>query len=237
MIRDAQHIIDYATSPDGLNYDIRNVIVMGRSIGTGVAIQVAARYSLLRGIILVSSFTSIRDVAKHAVGSLLKVFVPDIFQSLDIIGEVKVPTLFIHGKKDDFIPYIQSVQLYEKSGAKKKLVLQEHMEHNRGRIERDIFKPIESFLTDDLELTDLDFLKINTMDIYDDDNSKSGRCSTISLPDPQRRPNINFLFKDRRHLYDLESEVDPEDTNLKESFRKRADSECLTLTSMLKNPL
>ena len=103
MLRDAQHIIDYAVQADGLNYPIENIILIGSSLGTGVAIQLAARYPLLKALVAIAPFTSIRDVANNMAGSISKLIIPDIFRSYDMMSEVQVPSLFIHGIKDEVI--------------------------------------------------------------------------------------------------------------------------------------
>lgn len=166
MIRDAQHVVDYATRSDGLNYSAENVILMGRSLGTGVTIQLAARCPYLRGIILISPFTSIRDVAKNVAGSISKLIIPDIFQSHDIISEVRLPVLFIHGREDDLIPFSHSVKLYESCGSsQKRLEIRDNMSHNRCREERDIIQPIEKFLAEELQITDLPFAYIKSRSV------------------------------------------------------------------------
>ena len=113
-------------------------------------------------MILISPFTSVRDVAKHAAGPLSRMFIPNVLESADIIEDVNTPILCIHGKKDDVIPYTHSIKLYEKAVGKKRLVLRETMSHNKSDKEKDIFQPIESFLLEDLELTDLPCFKLKT---------------------------------------------------------------------------
>jgi len=75
---------------------------MGRSIGTGVAVQVAAMRSP-SSLILISPFTSIKDVAKHLFGNL-SVLVKERFKSVECASNVSCPTLIIHGKLDNLIP-------------------------------------------------------------------------------------------------------------------------------------
>ena len=149
MIQDAEQIIDYASRPDGLNYPIENIILVGKSLGTGVTVQAAAKYPLLKAIILISAFTSIRDVAKIIAGSISKLVIPDIFRSIDVIHEIKSPMLFIHGVKDELIPYSHSIDLHKSCGSsKKKLELRESMDHNRVHFDKDIFFPIQKFLNE-----------------------------------------------------------------------------------------
>lgn len=193
MIRDAQHIIDYATKEDGLNYSIENTIVVGRSMGTGVAVQLAVRYPELRGMVLISAFTSVRDVANSVAGSLSKIIIPDIFQSLDIIEQVMVPTLFIHGKKDEVIPYIHSIKLHDQCGSEiKRLELRDLMDHNRCKLEKDLFEPIERFLRNDLAIKDLRSPRVkplimNISPEEEDDEMEIQRSRTTQFEKSQSR--------------------------------------------------
>lgn len=154
MVQDTEQAILYATSPNGLGYDIKDVILIGRSIGTGVAVEIAAKYPNIRGTVLISAFLSIRDVAQHVAGAISKLFVGDIFKNILLIDKIRCPILFIHGKKDELIPFWHSSRLYEKAQCNKKLVLSEGMDHNRAKVESDIYRPIESFLLDDLQIKD-----------------------------------------------------------------------------------
>lgn len=175
LISDAQDVIDYATKTDGLNYSIENIIVVGRSLGTGVAVQLAAKYPALKAMILISAYTSIRDIAYSVAGSLSKIFIPNIFPNLETIKGIMVPALFIHGKKDELIPDTHAVKLFESCpSTKKRLEVRDAMDHNRCLIEKDIFEPIERFLTGDLQITDLKGLKLeflNLANVTSDDNA------------------------------------------------------------------
>lgn len=61
-----------------------------------------------------SGFTSIKAVAKHLAGALAGALLKERFKNKKYITNVKCPTLVIHGKKDDMIPYKQAVALYGK---------------------------------------------------------------------------------------------------------------------------
>lgn len=63
----------------------------------------------MKGLILISPYTSIRDVAREKVGKVLSKMVGNIFRSIDIIDKVESPMLFIHGCRDDVIPCNMSI--------------------------------------------------------------------------------------------------------------------------------
>ena len=58
----------------GLGYKPENVIVFGRSIGTGPASQVAAKYKP-GALLIMSPYTSIKGVAANVAGRFLSMFI------------------------------------------------------------------------------------------------------------------------------------------------------------------
>jgi pimeloyl-ACP methyl ester carboxylesterase len=55
MIKDAYSVLKYATKlvPE------KKIIVIGRSIGSGLAVEMGTKYSGLRALVLISAFTSL----------------------------------------------------------------------------------------------------------------------------------------------------------------------------------
>lgn len=106
-----------------------DIIVFGRSIGTGPATFLSAN-NKPAAVILMSAYTSIRDIAKQQfkiVGGLMH----SHFDNLKLIPKVTSPTFFIHGKMDDLILYQHSERLFEAIGAKQKFChYPAHMTHN-----------------------------------------------------------------------------------------------------------
>ena len=80
----------------GLGYDEDQVIICGRSIGAGPATLLASMFTP-RALILLCGYTSIKNVAKKAVGKFLALFVANHFNNLDMIKYVESPTMMIHG--------------------------------------------------------------------------------------------------------------------------------------------
>lgn len=89
-----------------LNIKPREIIVFGRSVGGGSAVDLAAR-KLVGGLILESTFTS-----------AFRVVVPfpilpfDKFTNLKKIKKVRCPVLVMHGKLDNVVPFEHSQQLF-----------------------------------------------------------------------------------------------------------------------------
>lgn len=106
-------------------YAPEDILIYGRSIGTGIAVELAARHET-KGIILESPFTSLKKLAGQKVPFLLPgLLLKYHFDNLGKINSVKSPVLFIHGAKDSLIPVSHTDQLFEKfSGRKKKIIIQ-----------------------------------------------------------------------------------------------------------------
>lgn len=114
---------------EDLKVAYEQVIVFGRSIGSGPAVYLASRFPV-GGLILVSAFSSIREVISSLVGSVIASAFVERFPNISLIGNVSCPTLVIHGEKDSLVPSSQSVALFKQLRARKLLVTPPQMEHN-----------------------------------------------------------------------------------------------------------
>jgi pimeloyl-ACP methyl ester carboxylesterase len=107
------------------------ILVFGRSVGTGPAIRLAAKRHP-GYLVALSPYTSIRDVARQwvSVAAYLQV---NRWNNKEVIGNVRCPTLFIHGRKDDLVPCSHSQTLYDAcvASAMRQLVVEEDMDHNQ----------------------------------------------------------------------------------------------------------
>ncbi len=93
-------------------YRSRNIpiFVYGRSLGTGLAVQLARDVNPDQ-LILVSSYTSLVAASKRAYAIAPGWILKYPLRTDAIIGEIKSPIMMIHGKQDDLIPYTDSEQL------------------------------------------------------------------------------------------------------------------------------
>merc|ERR1712137_826481 len=114
---------------DELKVAYEQIILFGRSIGSGPAIYLASRFPV-GGLILVAAFASVREVIRCFVGGLISRIFVERFSNISLIGNVSCPTLFIHGEKDSLIPTSQSVALFKNCRARKLLITPPNMEHN-----------------------------------------------------------------------------------------------------------
>lgn len=89
-----------------------NIIVFGRSLGTGPSLYLAEKCAMenrpLGGVILQSAFTSIYRIALP-----LRFDLPgDMYNNLSRIANIKAPLFLIHGVKDELIPIQHSQELF-----------------------------------------------------------------------------------------------------------------------------
>lgn len=98
------------------------IALVGESLGTGVAVQLAARKPV-GAMALEAPFTSTADVARLSywwlpVGLLMK----DQFKSIDYLKDVHVPILVMHGTDDRLIPVEMGKALYAAANDPKEFV-------------------------------------------------------------------------------------------------------------------
>lgn len=111
-------------------YKPSDIIFYGRSIGTGVAVELASRHSP-RALVLESPYTSLGALANEK----LPFFFPALylrfnFNSLQKIGKLSCPIVLLHGTKDELIPPAHSQKLMNAITGKKKLFLVNGGGHN-----------------------------------------------------------------------------------------------------------
>jgi dienelactone hydrolase len=104
--------------------DARRIFAFGRSLGSGVAVDLAA-HRPLAGVVLAAPYDSMAAVAKHhypllPIDSLLK----HRFDSLALTPSVHAPLFMLIAERDQVIPPVHAERLYEAwGGPKAKLVL------------------------------------------------------------------------------------------------------------------
>lgn len=82
IIDDAEKMMRFLT--EKLNFSMRQILIMGRSIGSGPATYMAQKFKPA-ALLLISPFTSIKDVAKSMYGFMGALFIKDRFDNLEKI--------------------------------------------------------------------------------------------------------------------------------------------------------
>jgi fermentation-respiration switch protein FrsA (DUF1100 family) len=110
VYRDADAAYDYLVQVRHIKP--ANIIVYGHSLGGAVAIDLASRREC-GGLIVQSSFTSVRDMARRTFRIPLFEYIPKSrFDSLAKIRQVQAPILIVHGTRDETVPFPMGQQLF-----------------------------------------------------------------------------------------------------------------------------
>jgi fermentation-respiration switch protein FrsA (DUF1100 family) len=103
-------------------YPVERIAVWGESLGTGVAVALAASHKIDR-LILESPFTSAADVGSRGYWFLpVHLLMKDPFYSDARIGKIKVPLLILHGTDDAVIPFSFGQKLFALANEPKRFV-------------------------------------------------------------------------------------------------------------------
>jgi len=128
IVADGIEIHDWAAARNDL--DKARIAIHGRSLGTGVAVQVAAARTP-RCVVLTSPFDSARAVAQRVYPWLpVSVLIRHPFDSAAYAPRLKVPVLVIMGSADDIIPASHSQRLASLWGGPVERLLLEGFGHN-----------------------------------------------------------------------------------------------------------
>ncbi|MET4803328.1 alpha/beta hydrolase [Bradyrhizobium sp. LB11.1] len=118
LFRDAAAAYAFATE----RYDAQRIVAWGFSLGTGVAVAVAAEHPVSK-LILEAPYTSTVDVAASLFRfAPVRLLMRDQFRSDERIARVTVPLLIMHGTNDPAIPIGFGERLFALAREPKKLV-------------------------------------------------------------------------------------------------------------------
>jgi uncharacterized protein len=128
MYADAQAAYDYLIEEK--NFTPSEIIIYGRSIGTGVAVWLASEQKV-SGLVLEAPYTSLPELANEK----LPLFFPSLylnyrFNNLSLINKVRNPIIFIHGQADALIPSRHSETLYHAFKGRKQMITIANGSHN-----------------------------------------------------------------------------------------------------------
>ncbi|MBI4972771.1 MAG: alpha/beta hydrolase [Candidatus Omnitrophica bacterium] len=88
------------------------IILYGESLGTVVAIELAAKVKV-RAVIVEGAFSSGKDMARIFYPYIPTFLFSNKFNSLEKIKSVEVPKLFLHSRDDEMVPYALATKLYQ----------------------------------------------------------------------------------------------------------------------------
>lgn len=128
-----------------------NIYIYGHSLGGAVAIELAIKHPEAAGLIVESTFTSIRNViiARKLFRYFpVKLILKQNFDSINKIPLLKIPILLIHGAEDSTVPAFMSKQLYNVAPKPKEVIIITGANHNNvGESAPSTYqKAVESFI-------------------------------------------------------------------------------------------
>lgn len=131
VLDDARAARAWLAQQAGINQ--RDIIVMGESLGGGVAVDLAAADGA-RGLILENTFSSLGDVAAYHVPVLpVRYFMRTRLDSLSKIGKYHGPLLQSHGQPDRVVPYKFGQRLFDAANQPKRFISYPTLDHNDPR--------------------------------------------------------------------------------------------------------
>ncbi len=125
---DARAARSYVLERDDV--DASRLIYFGESLGTALAIALAAEFPPA-GVILRSPFTSLVEVGQFHYPFLpVQLLLQDRFMAIDDIQRVHCPMLVLAGDQDRVIPLGQSRRVYDAAPSAKELIILAGADHN-----------------------------------------------------------------------------------------------------------
>lgn len=111
-------------------YNADSIVVWGFSLGTGVAVALAAEQPV-RKLVLEAPYTSLADVAASAFWfAPVRLLMRDQFRSDERIARVRAPMLMMHGALDPTIPVAFGERLFALANEPKRFVSLARGGHN-----------------------------------------------------------------------------------------------------------
>ena len=118
LIEDAEAGYAFAAA----RYPVPQIVVWGESLGTGVAVALAAEKPVGR-VILEAPFTSTEAVgARHYWYLPVRFLMKDQFRSDERIGKVTAPLMIMHGVQDRTVPFAMGEKMFELANKPKHIV-------------------------------------------------------------------------------------------------------------------
>jgi uncharacterized protein len=125
--RDARAARDALLRQDGV--DRARVLYLGESLGGAVALALAIDQPPA-AVILQSTFTSVRDMARLHYPFIPRGLVPDAYPSLRLISRLHVPLLVLHGARDRIVPLMHGEALFDAAPGAKQIEVFADADHN-----------------------------------------------------------------------------------------------------------
>ena len=125
MYTDVQKIYDELKA----EYSEDKIVVLGYSIGTGLASMLAAKNNP-KQLLLLAPYYNFPDLVRQIYPIVPRFIIKYKFMSSNFLPKTEAPIAIFHGTDDDLIPYSCSERLYEHCKPEDKLFLIDNLGHN-----------------------------------------------------------------------------------------------------------
>jgi len=144
LVSDALVLYDHAAKLPGVDAD--RIVAFGRSLGSGIAVQLAA-HRPVRAVILVSPFDSLAAVAKRYYWYLpVDWMLKHRFDSIALAPTLKQPLLCLIAERDEVIPPVHGERLFDAWGGAKRKILLAEAGHNSTDAHPAFWPSVREFL-------------------------------------------------------------------------------------------
>lgn len=123
LYRDADAFVRWLTADRAVPE--KNIVLYGESLGTGVAVEMAARtFSSIRALVLESPYTNFVDMARRQYFFIpfLSHLVRDRYDTLEKIGMVRAPLLIVSGGRDMVVPSQMGQDVFDAANDPKTII-------------------------------------------------------------------------------------------------------------------
>lgn len=124
--------------------DKSELVLMGRSLGGAIVVQIAPEIQP-RGLIIESTFSSLKQIAKHHYSMLAWLVPRNKLDSKTAIAGYKGHLLQSHGAADQVIPFDLGVELFNAANEPKQFIELENADHNDSP-PKSYYKQLSNFL-------------------------------------------------------------------------------------------
>ena len=179
-----------------LNYQLKNIILWGFSLGSGPSIEMCSNYKNIGGIILQAPLASIFVWTDKNASWDFDCSPDDIYCNIGKINKINAKIFIFHGKKDKIIDVRHSYLLFEKYTQSQEnnggiwMVIAENSGHNDLHLlVEDINSPFSKRIAKFIEMVETDSLLEGIFDCIE----KSSSCENQNIFNEVNNLKLKFL--------------------------------------------
>ena len=152
IYKDSQAAYNMVLELEGVS--VNSLFLFGRSL-RGICATETALNNPARGLILESTFTSASDMSRKIMPLIpLGWAIRSKLNAINKVAELKLPKLFLHGDRDEVVPFDLGRKLYEGASDPKSFYIIQGAGHNDTYIMggRDYYNALDRFITETLKI-------------------------------------------------------------------------------------